>query len=89
MIFFDDMDAISPYKWTQVYVYHLFCWYVLYGFVLQVFECVMGWVGADLTNREQHLAELMEYVRLPLLSQDYLIQRVEEEPLLKQDSQCK
>lgn len=49
----------------------------------------MSWVGGDLPNREQYLAELMEYVRLPLLSQDYLIQRVEEEPLLKQDTQCK
>ena len=56
---------------------------------MQVFECVMSWVNGDLANREQYLAELMEYVRLPLLSQDYLIQRVEEEPLLKQDAQCK
>lgn len=55
---------------------------------VQVFECVMSWVSGDLANREQYLAELMEYVRLPLLSQDYLIQRVEEEPLLKQDAQC-
>ncbi|CAL4174371.1 unnamed protein product, partial [Meganyctiphanes norvegica] len=55
----------------------------------KVFECVMSWVGAELSSREQQLAELMEYVRLPLLSQDYLIQRVEEEPLLKHDTQCK
>ncbi|XP_064120222.1 ring canal kelch homolog [Macrobrachium nipponense] len=54
----------------------------------KVFECVMSWVSGDLTSREQYLAELMEYVRLPLLPQDYLIQRVEEEPLLKQDTQC-
>ena len=32
---------------------------------------------------------LVEHVRLPLLSQDYLIQRVETEPLLKADSSCK
>lgn len=57
--------------------------------MLQVFECVMSWVNGDLAIREAYLAELMEYVRLPLLSQDYLIQRVEEEPLLKQDAQCK
>lgn len=31
----------------------------------------------------------MEHVRLPLLSQDYLMQRVEEEPLLKLNLQCK
>ena len=49
----------------------------------------MGWVSADLSSREQHLAELMEHVRLPLLSQDYLVQRVEEEPLLKSNTLCK
>ena len=59
------------------------------AYCFQVFECVMSWVNGDLSNREQYLAELVEYVRLPLLSQDYLIQRVEEEPLLKQDAQCK
>lgn len=31
----------------------------------------------------------MEHVRLPLLSQEYLVQRVEEEPLLKSDLKCK
>lgn len=31
----------------------------------------------------------MEYVRLPLLSQEYLVQRVEKEPLLKDDLLCK
>mgnify|MGYP006365253981 CR=1 FL=1 len=31
----------------------------------------------------------MEHVRLPLLSQDFLIQRVEEEPLIKNNSVCK
>ncbi|XP_045476736.1 ring canal kelch homolog [Harmonia axyridis] len=55
----------------------------------KVFECVIGWVQHDLDNRRKHLASLMEHVRLPLLSQDYLVQRVEEEPLLKVDLQCK
>jgi kelch-like protein 2/3 len=31
----------------------------------------------------------MEHVRLPLLSQDFLIQRVEEEPLVKNNTVCK
>jgi hypothetical protein len=55
---------------------------------LQVFECVIAWVHHDLENRQMHLAELMEHVRLPLLSQEYLVQRVEEEPLLKANLQC-
>lgn len=31
----------------------------------------------------------MENVRLPLMSQEYLVQRVEEEPLVKTNSRCK
>ncbi|XP_046990787.1 ring canal kelch homolog isoform X1 [Schistocerca americana] len=55
----------------------------------KVFECVVAWVHHDLESRRAHLAELMEHVRLPLLSQEYLVQRVEEEPLLKANLQCK
>lgn len=55
----------------------------------KVFECVISWVQHDLTDRQKHLATLMEHVRLPLMSQEYLVQRVEEEPLLKCDIQCK
>lgn len=55
----------------------------------KVFECVISWVHNSLETRQSHLAELMEHVRLPLLSQEYLVQRVEEEPLLKSDLKCK
>lgn len=49
----------------------------------------MSWVNQDLDNRESQLGTLMEHVRLPLLSQEYLVQRVEEEPLLKGNLPCK
>lgn len=55
----------------------------------KVFECVISWVHHDLEKRQNNLALLMEHVRLPLLSQEYLVQRVEEEPLLKANLQCK
>nr|XP_023029645.1 ring canal kelch homolog [Leptinotarsa decemlineata] len=55
----------------------------------KVFECVIAWVQHDLENRQKHLSSLMEHVRLPLMSQEYLVQHVEEEPLLKADLQCK
>lgn len=55
----------------------------------KVFECVISWVHHDLEKRQKNLALLMEHVRLPLLSQEYLVQRVEEEPLLKANLQCK
>ncbi|CAH0392031.1 unnamed protein product [Bemisia tabaci] len=54
----------------------------------KVFECVMNWVNHQLENRQKNLAELMEHVRLPLLSKDYL-KRVKEEPLFKNSLQCK
>ncbi|XP_049826565.1 ring canal kelch homolog isoform X2 [Aethina tumida] len=55
----------------------------------KVFECVIAWVQHDLECRQKHLSSLMEHVRLPLMTQEYLVQRVEEEPLLKADLQCK
>ncbi|KAF7990310.1 hypothetical protein HCN44_000115 [Aphidius gifuensis] len=55
----------------------------------KVFESVISWVHADLDKRQNVLSQLMEHVRLPLLSQEYLVQRVEEEPLLKENLQCK
>lgn len=50
---------------------------------------MIAWVQHDLKHRETYLSALMEHVRLPLMSQEYLVQRVEEEPLLKADLQCK
>ena len=58
-------------------------------FIFQVFEAVISWINHDITNRESYLAQLMEHVRLPLMSQEYLVQRVEEEPLIKTNTQCK
>jgi len=55
----------------------------------KVFESVISWIQHDIDSRTQFLPVLVEHVRLPLLSQDYLIQRVETEPLLKADSSCK
>jgi len=39
--------------------------------------------------RQQYVAQLMEHVRMPLLSQEYLLQNVEEELLIKNNSECK
>lgn len=55
----------------------------------QVFECVINWTKHDEENRKVHLPLLMEHVRLPLTSKEYLLQRVDEEPLLRADLQCK
>lgn len=55
----------------------------------KVFEAVIAWVNHDKDVRQEHLAQLMEHVRLPLLSREYLVQRVEEESLVKNSSACK
>lgn len=43
-------------------------------FSAQVFEAVVAWVNHDKDVRQEHLAHLMEHVRLPLLSREYLVQ---------------
>ncbi|XP_029426946.1 kelch-like protein 2 isoform X2 [Rhinatrema bivittatum] len=55
----------------------------------KVFEAVIAWVNHDIDVRQEHMAHLMEHVRLPLLSREYLVQRVEEETLVKNSSACK
>uniref|UniRef100_T1J370 Kelch-like protein diablo n=1 Tax=Strigamia maritima TaxID=126957 RepID=T1J370_STRMM len=55
----------------------------------KVFEAVMSWLNSDLDNRKEHVSQLMEHVRLPLLTRKYLVQRVEDEPLLKTNPECK
>lgn len=55
----------------------------------KIFECVIAWISFDPIGRQNHLGRLMQHVRLPLLSQDYILQRVEKEPLLQGDIICK
>ncbi|XP_014770021.1 kelch-like protein 2 [Octopus bimaculoides] len=55
----------------------------------QVFEAVLSWIEHDTENRQLSIAELMEHVRLPLMSQEFLVQRVECEPMIKSNTQCK
>ena len=46
----------------------------------------MSWINHDMSNREAVLESLLEHVRLPLMAQDYIVQKVEEEPLIKNNS---
>lgn len=55
----------------------------------QVFEAVLSWIEHDVLNRQHNIAELMEHVRLPLMSREFLVQRVESEPMIKSNNQCK
>ena len=55
----------------------------------KVFEAVITWINSSSEERVQFLPQLMEHVRLPLLSQEYLLNRVDSEPLLKTNDSCK
>ncbi|XP_060849313.1 ring canal kelch homolog isoform X3 [Rhopalosiphum padi] len=55
----------------------------------KVFECVIKWVKHEFKLRRWFLPNLMEHVRLPLISKEYLLEKVVDEPLLKNNSICK
>ncbi|ODM97230.1 Ring canal kelch [Orchesella cincta] len=55
----------------------------------KVFEACVNWVNNEQESRKEYVPMLMEHVRLPLLSQDYLVNRVDEEPLLRYSPKCK
>lgn len=54
-----------------------------------MFESVVRWVNSDPEHRQESLAQLMEHVRLPLLSREYLVSRVETEAMIKNNVACK
>lgn len=55
----------------------------------QVFESVMKWLKHDVANRKQHLASVLQYVRLPLLDRSYLVSQVGMEPLVRGCDACR
>lgn len=62
---------------------------LFYSFLSQVYEAVMNWVNANIDDRNIELSHLMEYVRLPLLPQDYLLQHVETNTLMRSNAHCR
>lgn len=55
----------------------------------KVYECVISWIRCDPATRDQYTAKLMEHVRLPFLSKEYITQRVDKESLLEGNIICK
>ncbi|KAH8413212.1 hypothetical protein KR009_008846 [Drosophila setifemur] len=55
----------------------------------RVYECVIAWLRYDVPMREQFTSLLMEHVRLPFLSKEYITQRVDKELLLEGNLICK
>lgn len=55
----------------------------------QVYQAVMNWISHDAFNRKSYLGHLMNHVRLPLLDTKFLVTRVGNDPLIKQDQLCR
>ncbi|KAG0434177.1 hypothetical protein HPB47_019300 [Ixodes persulcatus] len=72
-------DAIEIVGWDEIYVVS----------EEQVFEAVMQWVLHDADARGQLLPELLSHVRLPLLSPQFLADRVAAEPLVRGCHRCR
>ncbi|XP_013384732.1 kelch-like protein 8 isoform X1 [Lingula anatina] len=56
---------------------------------IQAYEAVMKWLMHDLEHRKQYLARLMAHVKFPLLPASYLMGKVEQEPMMKKDLDCR
>ncbi|KAK3885238.1 hypothetical protein Pcinc_010512 [Petrolisthes cinctipes] len=54
-----------------------------------VFEAVMSWTKRDLTERGDNLPELLTKVRMPLLTPQYLTDRVATENLIRSSHECR
>ena len=55
----------------------------------QVYLAVMNWIKYDLENRQHHLNDLLSFVKLHLLSRDFLMFTVEPDELIKANASCK
>ncbi|KAG7510770.1 kelch 28 [Solea senegalensis] len=54
-----------------------------------VFYALESWIKYDITERQQHLAQLLHCVRLPLLSVKFLTRLYEANHLIRDDHACK
>ena len=56
--------------------------------VIFIYSGVLKWVKHDLDNRTDSLAELLNLVRLNLLTVEDLIEKIECEPLIMSNADC-
>lgn len=54
-----------------------------------VYNCVFNWINFDKKNREQFLPKLMTYVRLSLLSPQFLTDVCDKEAMIKRSFECR
>ena len=54
-----------------------------------VYNCVMNWINFDQENREQYLPRLLQHIRLPLLSPQFLTDVCDSENMIKRSFECR
>ncbi|XP_065575475.1 kelch-like protein diablo [Artemia franciscana] len=55
----------------------------------QVFNAAMGWIKYNVTERRICLPQILQHVRLPLLTPKFLVNTVSTDPLIKADDVCR
>lgn len=55
----------------------------------QVFNACMAWLKYNVTDRRQHLSQVLQHVRLPLLSPKFLVGTVGSDLLVRSDEACR
>jgi len=55
----------------------------------RVYESVLKWIKSDIEHRQCHLKELLECVKLPLVPVQYIMNNVDNEPLVKRSLSCR
>lgn len=56
---------------------------------VQVFEAVIRWIKHNKDDRIKYLSSLLKFVKLPLLSPEYLVEHVAKEDLIKRCHECR
>ncbi|XP_031574419.1 kelch-like protein diablo [Actinia tenebrosa] len=54
----------------------------------RVFEAVVAWIKYDIQGRQEYASEVLRHVRFPLLSAEFLMDRVATEELIRNDRLC-
>jgi hypothetical protein len=59
------------------------------NFEEEVYESVLKWVSFNISDRSKLLPRILENVRLPLISKDYLLSKIDNEPLIRLNMACR
>ncbi|KAK3749968.1 hypothetical protein QZH41_000264 [Actinostola sp. cb2023] len=55
----------------------------------EVYEAVIAWIRHDLNNRVSKLSSLIRFVRMPLVSKHYLLNRIDSDSLVRSNLTCR